>query len=117
METFHSSPKSAKDYIDLSNSFLSWWWLEKPEAERVSQKTFKDETAKVTGCQHVHNYYGMIEQTGSIFMECMYGNIHASHVSDVVIRNFKSLKPEPDGTIGLIQVFRQYRKVTPDSLY
>ena len=55
----------------------------------------------------------MIEQTGSIFMECMYGNIHASHVSDVVIRNFKSLKPEPDGTIGLIQVFSTVQKSYP----
>ena len=66
-----------------------------------------------TGCQHVHNYYGMIEQTGSIFVECKKGNIHASHVSDVVIRNFKTLKPEPDGRTGLIQLFSTVQKSYP----
>ncbi len=111
---FIQALKVQKISIDLSNSFLlhGGGW-KKLEAERVSRKKFKDETAEVTGCQHVHNYYGMIEQTGSIFMECVHGNIHASHVSDVVIRNFKSLKPEPDGTIGLIQVFSTVQKSYP----
>ena len=118
MEKFHSSPKTEKISIDLSRSFLlhGGGW-KKLEAERVSHKTFKDEIAEVTGCQHVHNYYGMIEQTGSIFMECINGNIHASHVSDVVLSNLKTLKPEPDGATGLIQLFSTVRKVTPDILY
>ena len=46
-------------------------------------------------------------------MECINGNIHASHVSDVVIRNLKTLKPEPDGATGLIQLFSTVQKSYP----
>jgi hypothetical protein len=35
----------------------------------------------------VLNYYGMVEQTGSIFMECPFGHLHASIFSDVIIRD------------------------------
>lgn len=38
---------------------------------------------------HVHNYYGMAEQTGSIYMECEAGHLHASIFSDILIRNPK----------------------------
>ena len=28
-----------------------------------------------------HNYYGMVEQTGTIFIECEFGRMHASPLS------------------------------------
>ena len=34
----------------------------------------------------VHNYYGMAEQTGSIYVACEYGHLHASVFSDVIMR-------------------------------
>lgn len=35
---------------------------------------------------NVHNYYGMAEQLGSVFVECEYGHMHCSNYSDVIIR-------------------------------
>ena len=39
------------------------------------------------GIKNIHNYYGMIEQTGSIFLECEKGFFHPSIFSEVIIRN------------------------------
>ena len=36
----------------------------------VDNATFKKELRETCGIQNVCNYYGMVEQTGSIFMEC-----------------------------------------------
>ena len=32
---------------------------------------------------HIHDYYGIVEQTGCIYMECERGHLHASIFSDV----------------------------------
>jgi len=61
----------------------------------VDNDTFKNGIRSMTGIDHVLNYYGMVEQTGSIFMECEYGHLHASIFSDVSIRDpldFSELK-------------------------
>jgi hypothetical protein len=49
----------------------------------VGNEVFKQTVADLTGINKVHNYYGMVEQTGSIFMECEEGHLHASVLSDV----------------------------------
>ena len=46
----------------------------------------------------------MVEQTGSIFMECESGHLHASIYSDVVIRDYNSFKSVGHGQQGLIQL-------------
>ncbi len=53
--------------------------------EAVDNKTFKYLLEGVCGIKRVHNYYGMVEQTGSIFMECEVGCLHCSIFSDVVV--------------------------------
>jgi phenylacetate-coenzyme A ligase PaaK-like adenylate-forming protein len=58
----------------------------------------------VTGINRVHNYYGMVEQTGSIFMECDHGHMHASAWADVIVRDSINFKPLPPGQPGLIQL-------------
>ena len=35
----------------------------------------------------IHNYYGLIEQTGSIFIECKCGYFVASDFSEVIVRD------------------------------
>lgn len=111
---FIQALKKKRTSIDLSNSFLlhGGGW-KKMEAEKVSTQAYKNEIAEVTGCKIVRNYYGMIEQTGSIFMECKNGNMHAASVSDVLIRNFNSLELVPDGTTGLIQILSTVQKSYP----
>jgi phenylacetate-coenzyme A ligase PaaK-like adenylate-forming protein len=74
------------------------------ESVAVHAGAFKDRLQAVTGIAHVHNYYGMVEQTGSIFMACEAGHMHASSWSDVIIREPLSFKPLPKGEPGLVQL-------------
>jgi len=55
--------------------------------QAVGNDEFKRRLREICGISQVHNYYGMVEQTGSIFMECEAGFLHSSIFSDVVIRN------------------------------
>ena len=58
----------------------------------------------VCGIKSVHDYYGMVEQTGCVYMECEYGHLHASIFSDVIIRNPRDFSIAKTGEKGLIQV-------------
>lgn len=56
------------------------------------------------GITNVHDYYGMIEQTGSIFVECEKGHLHCSDYSDVITRDQMTHEPLDFNKEGLIQV-------------
>ena len=77
-----------------------WKKLEDISVDNVRYKSLLD---KVAGIKKVHNYYGMVEQTGSIFMECTEGHLHCSNFSDIIIRD-EALKPAAIGTKGLVQL-------------
>jgi phenylacetate-coenzyme A ligase PaaK-like adenylate-forming protein len=97
--------RSLGQEIDLSNAFvLHGGGWKKLESQKVSNERFKQVIAGTTGCVNVHNYYGMVEQTGAIFMECTQGNLHASDQSDIIIRNSNTHEPLGHGQKGLIQV-------------
>ncbi len=72
--------------------------------EAVEADQFKKRLKAVSGISRVHNYYGMVEQTGSIFMECEAGYFHASSWSDIIIRDPITLDTQPQGQQGLIQL-------------
>jgi phenylacetate-coenzyme A ligase PaaK-like adenylate-forming protein len=76
----------------------------KLQDQRVSNDVFKAGLLDRVGLRRVHNYYGMVEQTGSIYMECEYGHLHSPNYSDVIIRDPIDLKPCSVGEEGLIQV-------------
>ena len=46
----------------------------------------------VFNINRVHDYYGMVEQTGSIHMECDEGYLHTSEYSDIIVRDFKNFE-------------------------
>lgn len=100
--------------IDLSNAFFlhggGWKKLEKL---KVSDNDFKALIQEHTKCINVHNYYGMIEQTGSIYFECEKGSLHVPTNGAVLIRNFNTLKVNGYGQEGLIQVFSSIQKSYP----
>ena len=52
----------------------------------------------------VHNYYGMAEQLGSVFVECEYGHMHCSNFSDVHIRRPNDFSEAGIGERGLIEL-------------
>ena len=70
----------------------------------VDNDTFKKTAMEACGIRRVHNYYGMVEQTGSIFMECGEGFLHAPLFSDVIIRNPRDFHPQGPGEPGIIQL-------------
>jgi hypothetical protein len=76
----------------------------KLDAEKVDNKTFKQRVIDATGIFKIHNFYGMAEQVGSIFLECDSGHLHAPSCADLVIRDPIDLSVAPMGKQGIIQV-------------
>jgi hypothetical protein len=72
--------------------------------QQVDNTTFKLRLREQLGIERVFNYYGMVEQVGSIFMECEYGHLHAPVYADVIIRDPMTLEPLSYGQEGVIQV-------------
>jgi phenylacetate-coenzyme A ligase PaaK-like adenylate-forming protein len=102
---FYKLLKESDHYLDLSKGILihGGGW-KKLEGQSVSQKKFKEEIKSVCGIEKIFDYYGMVEQTGSIYMECEYGNLHASIFSDVIIRRTFDFSVADIGEEGIIQV-------------
>jgi hypothetical protein len=92
---------------DLSKAILihGGGW-KKLITESVSQDEFKRQLRRVCGIEekNVHDYYGMVEQTGSIYMECECGHLHAPVFSDVLIRRPEDFSLAEYGEKGIIEV-------------
>lgn len=100
--------------IDFGNSVLihgGGWKKLKDEA--VDALTFNRLLKEQLGIEEVHNYYGMVEQVGSIFVECSHGHLHAPQFADVIIRDPITFKALPNGEQGLIQVLSELPKSYP----
>ncbi len=82
-------------------------------SEAVSKQEFADRLKKTCGVNRVMDYYGMAEQTGSIFMECEYGHLHCSDYSAVLFRRAKDFSLCEKGEEGLIQVMSTIPKSYP----
>ena len=91
--------------LDLSNAIMihGGGW-KKLVSEAVSPQEFHDSLKGVCGLDRIHDYYGMVEQTGCIYMQCGCGHLHASVFSDVIIRNPLDFSVNPIGEKGIIQV-------------
>ena len=72
--------------------------------ESVTNELFRQTLKEKLGIERVHNFYGMVEQVGSIFVECSAGFLHSPSFSEIIIRDFDSLEPAPLGQRGLVQV-------------
>lgn len=74
--------------------------------ERVSSEEFKQRLHEACGIlpEHIHDYYGMVEQTGTIYMECECGHLHTSVFSDVLIRRPHDFSIAEKGEEGIIEV-------------
>lgn len=91
--------------FDLSNGILihGGGW-KKLASESVSPEEFHKRLKAVCGLDHIHDYYGMVEQTGCIYMQCECGHLHASIFSDVIIRRPLDFGVCENGETGIIQV-------------
>ncbi len=100
--------------LDLSNAILihggGWKKLEK---ESLSVLDFKNKLKEVSSIRRVYDYYGMAEQTGSIYMECEFGHYHTSIFSDIIIRRALDFSIANTGEEGIIQVISLLPKSYP----
>ncbi|MBA0180424.1 acyl-protein synthetase [Pectobacterium carotovorum] len=102
---FYKQLLSVKNKPDLSRSILihGGGW-KKLQSEAVSPADFARALQRVCGVTRVSDYYGMVEQTGCIYMQCEAGHLHASVFSDVFIRDHRDFSLCAEGQPGIIQV-------------
>jgi len=76
----------------------------KLEALKVSPAEFRARLSAAAGIETVINFYGMVEQVGSVYFENPLHFLQASIYSDIIVRDTNTLEPLPPGRAGLIQV-------------
>lgn len=102
---FYKELKNRGIHFDLSKGVLihGGGW-KKLVTEAVSPSDFKAALKDVCGIERVYDYYGMVEQTGTIYVECECGHLHASIFSDVICRRPKDFSVCDFGEEGIIEV-------------
>ena len=75
----------------------------KIEKQKIKKDKFNHLLNKKLKIKNVINYYGLVEQIGSIFFECKCGYFIASNFSDIIIRD-EELKKCEDGKRGFVQL-------------
>ena len=102
---FYKALVNSGTRIDLSNAvFIYGGGWKKLTGESISSGEFRKRLYDVCGISSVYDYYGMAEQTGSIFMECEQNHFHASVYSDVIIRRAVDFSIADVGEKGIVQV-------------
>jgi hypothetical protein len=76
----------------------------KLEAASVGADEFRTRAQAALGVSRVINFYGMVEQVGSVFFENALGDLHAPVFADVIVRDPFTLEPLGPGKRGLLQV-------------
>ncbi len=106
-------------------TFMVWHWLaqlttgqvqlpqaillhsggwKKLQAQAVGNAEFKARLAQVAAIQRVHNFYGMVEQIGAVFVECEHGHLHCPASADVLVRNPQTWQLQEYGQPGVLQL-------------
>ena len=101
---FYQTLKTQNKKLPLKGILIHGGGWKKLSELAVSEDEFRMELISVTQLQKVLNYYGMVEQTGSIFMECECGHLHASVFSDIQIfhpENFEIAEKNEQGLVCL----------------
>jgi len=101
---FFNSIKDKHIVNKFQNAFIihGGGW-KKLEHLNISNTDFKKYLIDKYKIKKISNYYGMVEQTGSIFIECKNGFFHTSNYNDLIIRD-ENLKICKDGNKGIVQL-------------
>ena len=102
---FYTELKRLGITLDLTNGVLlhGGGW-KKLTDQAVSRVSFHQAMYEICGIRRVLDYYGMVEQTGTIAVECEQGHLHTSVWADVLIRRPRDFSIADVGETGLIQV-------------
>lgn len=97
--------------LDISGGILihgGGWKKLKDEA--VPPHVFNESLKRVCNISQIYDYYGMVEQTGCIYMQCEQGHLHSSIFSDVIMRRTEDFSVCDVGEKGMIQVLSMLPK-------
>ncbi|MDR1603981.1 MAG: acyl-protein synthetase [Gracilibacteraceae bacterium] len=102
---FYAALQESALSLDLTDGIMihGGGW-KKLSDQRVSPAVFKAGLQAVCGLERVHDYYGMAEQTGCVYVECEKGYLHASVFSDIIMRRPSDLKVCAFGEKGVAEV-------------
>lgn len=92
--------------MDLSQGVLihSGGW-KKLAAQSVDGAEYRRRLGEECGLRRIHNFYGMVEQIGTVFLEGPDGGgLYCPDFADVVIRDPDTWQEAPPGVPGLIEV-------------
>jgi hypothetical protein len=91
--------------LDLSKAILihSGGW-KKLEAQKVSNPEFRAALKRRFDLRNIFNFYGFVEQIGSVFIEGPDGLLYPPNFTDVIVRRPHSWEPARVGEEGVIQV-------------
>ncbi len=104
-EFFNNALEKKGLTINLENGILihGGGWKKMIDSA-VDTHSFRKSLLEKAGIQHIYNYYGLVEQTGSIYMECEAGYLHASNYSDIIVRDHRDYSIVPMGQEGIVQL-------------
>jgi hypothetical protein len=91
--------------ISLANGILihSGGWKKLQEIA-VDNREFKRCFQEQTGLESIYNFYGMVEQVGSVYLEGEDGYLYAPNFADIIVRDPVTMSEAPIGSPGVIQV-------------
>jgi hypothetical protein len=73
------------------------------QTDAVSPALFQERLYRTTGISRCHNFYGMVEQVGSVFVACEQGYFHCPQFADIIVRTPSQWKAAASGEIGVLQ--------------
>ena len=91
--------------LDFSNGILihSGGW-KKLQEQAVSAAGFRAALRQAMGLSRIYNFYGMVEQVGSVFLEGDDGYLYPPNFADVIVRDPYTLEEVPNGQTGVLEV-------------
>lgn len=101
---FFKTFSNLKIKLNIENGILihGGGW-KKLKEQTVDNEKFKKCFKEQFNMDQIYNYYGYIEQVGSIFLECEEGMLHAPIFSDIIIRDPSTFAPLTKKCPGLLQ--------------
>lgn len=97
-------PNKIRNILSEKTTLIHGGGWKKLKDLKISKKDFKKEIKDKLGIEKVYDYYGMVEQTGSIFMECSHGYLHTNPLCEVISRSQNNLKKVEINNVGIAQV-------------
>lgn len=102
-ENFIEAARESNLSVDMDGVLIHGGGWKKLVDRAVSASTYADGVKGVLGRNMGScDYYGMVEQTGSVCMECECGFLHVSEFSDVAAIDPETMRPVTFGQEGLL---------------